>query len=92
MTTTTPKPATDVLVPVADPLFSVGERQARRIPVRLWRADARGIHAGPARQYAGWCTAQGLHLFAAGGSTSNPSAVRWRLPAGPASRSPRELP
>ena len=28
MSTTSPEPATGVLVPVADPLFSVGERQA----------------------------------------------------------------
>jgi site-specific recombinase XerD len=65
MTTTTPEPATGVLVPVAEPLFSVAERQALAGFLSGYSGLTRDAYALDLRQYTTWCALHGLHLFAA---------------------------
>jgi hypothetical protein len=65
MTTTTPKPAPGVVVPVADPLFTVAERQALAGFLSGYSGLTRDAYTLDLRQYTAWCTSHGLHLFAA---------------------------
>ena len=65
MTTTTPAPAPGVLVPVADPLFTVAERQALAGFLSAYSGLTRDAYTLDLRQYTTWCTRRGLHLFAA---------------------------
>jgi integrase/recombinase XerD len=65
MTTTTPEPAPAVLVPVAKPLFTVAERQALAGFLSGYSGLTRDAYTLDLRQYTGWCTMRGLHLFAA---------------------------
>jgi integrase/recombinase XerD len=66
MTTATPEqqPA-GVLVPVADPLFSIGERQALAGFLAGYNGLTRDAYTLDLRQYTAWCTLHGLHLFQA---------------------------
>jgi len=54
------------LVPVADPLFTLGERQAMAGLLSGYSGLTRDAYALDLRQYTAWCTQHGLHLFAAG--------------------------
>jgi hypothetical protein len=63
MTTTTPETATGALVPVADPLFSVGERQALAGFLSGYSGLTRNAYILDLRQYTAWCAGRGLHLF-----------------------------
>jgi integrase len=65
MTTTTPESAPAVLVPVADPLFTVAERQALAGFLSGYSGLTRGAYTLDLRQYTAGCTLHGLHLFAA---------------------------
>lgn len=65
LTTTTPETATGVLVPVVDPLFSVGEWQVLPGFLSGYRGLTRDAYTLDLRQYTGWCTLHGLHLFTA---------------------------
>ncbi|MDT5024327.1 MAG: hypothetical protein QOE61_753 [Micromonosporaceae bacterium] len=65
MTTTSPTPTTGGLVPVTDPLFAVGERQASAGFLSGYGGLTRDTYTLDLRQYAVWCTLHGLHLFAA---------------------------
>jgi Phage integrase, N-terminal SAM-like domain len=65
MTTTTPEAAPGVLVPVADPLFSVAEQQALAGFLSGYSGLTRDAYTLDLRQYTAWCTLHGLHLFAA---------------------------
>jgi integrase/recombinase XerD len=65
MTTTTPEPASHGLVPVAEPLFTVAERQALAGFLSGYRGLTRDAYTLDLHQYAGWCTRHGLQLFAA---------------------------
>jgi integrase/recombinase XerD len=64
MTTTTPESAPTVLVPVADPLFTVAERQALAGFLSGYSGLTRGAYTLDLRQYTAWCTLPGMHLFA----------------------------
>ncbi|MBO0866226.1 MAG: tyrosine-type recombinase/integrase, partial [Mycobacterium sp.] len=63
MSTTSSEPATGVLVPVADPVFSVGERQALAGFLSGYRGLTREAYTLDLRQYTAWCALHGLHLF-----------------------------
>jgi integrase/recombinase XerD len=63
MTTTTP--ATGLMVPVTDPLFTVAERQALAGFLSGYSGLTRDAYTLDLRQFTGWCTLHGLHLFAA---------------------------
>jgi integrase/recombinase XerD len=63
MTTTTPETATGVLVPVADPLFSVGERKALAGFLSGYSGLTREAYTLDLRQYTAWCARHGLRLF-----------------------------
>jgi len=65
MTTTSTEPATGVLVPVVDPLFTVAERQALGGFLSGYSGMTRDAYTLDLRQYAGWCSQHGLHVFAA---------------------------
>ena len=65
MTTTTPELAPGVLVPVTDPLFTVGERQALAGFLSGYSGPTRDAYTLDLRQYTAWCTLHGLHLFTA---------------------------
>jgi integrase/recombinase XerD len=65
MTTTTPEPSSAVLVPVVDPLFTVGERQALAGFLSGYSGLTRDAYTLDLQQYTSWCTRHGLHLFAA---------------------------
>jgi integrase/recombinase XerD len=65
MTTMTPEPTAGVLVPVADPLFTLAERQALAGFLSGYSGLTRDAYTLDLRQYTAWCTAHGLHLFAA---------------------------
>jgi integrase/recombinase XerD len=65
MTTTTPEPASSMLVPVAEPLFTVNERQALAGYLSGYSGLTRDAYTLDLRQYTTWCTLHGLHLFAA---------------------------
>jgi integrase/recombinase XerD len=65
MTTTTPGAASSVPVPVADPLFAVGERQALAGFLSGYSGLTRDVYTLDLRQYTTWCSLRGLHLFAA---------------------------
>jgi integrase/recombinase XerD len=65
MTATTSQRPTAVLVPVADPLFTVGERQALAGFLAGYNGLTRDAYTLDLRQFTAWCTAHGLHLFAA---------------------------
>jgi hypothetical protein len=65
VTTTTPDPVAGELVPVADPLFTAGERQALAGFLSGYSGLTRDASPLDLRQYTGWCTVHGLHLFAA---------------------------
>jgi site-specific recombinase XerD len=65
LTTTSTEPATGVLVPVVDPLFTVGERQALGGFLSGYSGLTRDAYTLDLRQYAGWCSQHGLHVFAA---------------------------
>jgi integrase/recombinase XerD len=65
MTTTTPDLASSVLVPVADPLFMVGERQALAGFLSGYSGLTRDAYTLDLRRYTTWCTLHRLHLFAA---------------------------
>ena len=64
MTTTTPDPSS-LLVPVTDPLFTVGEQQALAGFLCGYSGLTRDAYTLDLRQYTAWCTGHGLHLFAA---------------------------
>jgi hypothetical protein len=66
--TTTPETSTGVLVPVADPLFTLGERQALAEFLAGYTGLARDAYTRDVRQYMSWCALSGLHLFAAKGA------------------------
>jgi site-specific recombinase XerD len=65
MTTTTPEPASGVVVPVADPLFTVAERQALTGSLSGYSGLTRDAYTLDLRQFTAWRTLHGLHLFAA---------------------------
>jgi hypothetical protein len=65
MTTTTPERATGVLVPVAEPPFSVGERQALAGFPSGYSDLTRDAYALDLSQYSSWSEVHGLHLFTA---------------------------
>jgi hypothetical protein len=98
MTTTSPESAPAVLVPVADPLFTVAERQALAGFLSGYSGLTRGAYTLDLRQYTAWCTLHGLHLFAAKrvdiesfrGDMEAAGRARGRSPAGSA-RSPGSI-
>src|SRR5437764_6126828 len=55
MRTTTSEPATGVLVPVTEPLFTVGERQALAGFLSGYSGLTRDAYALDLRQYTAWC-------------------------------------
>jgi integrase/recombinase XerD len=63
--TTTSEPATGRLVPVADPLFSPGERAALAGFLAGYSGLTRDAYTLDLRQYTSWCVQHGLHLFGA---------------------------
>jgi hypothetical protein len=65
MTTTASEPASGVVVPVADSLFTVGERQALAGFLSGYSGLTRNAYTLDLRQYTTWCSLHGLHLFAA---------------------------
>jgi site-specific recombinase XerD len=65
MTTTTSEPASGVLAPVAEPLFTVNERQALAGYLAGYNGLTRDAYTLDLRQYTTWCTMHGVHLFAA---------------------------
>jgi len=54
-----------LLVPVTDPLFTVGEQQALAGFLCGYSGLTRDAYTLDLRQYTAWCTGHGLHLFAA---------------------------
>ncbi|HZC51780.1 MAG TPA: tyrosine-type recombinase/integrase [Mycobacterium sp.] len=62
---TTSEPTAGVLVPVADPLFTLPERQALAGFLSSYSGLTRDAYTLDLRQYTAWCTARGLHLFEA---------------------------
>jgi hypothetical protein len=65
MTTTTPERPTAMLVPVDDPLFRIGDRQALAGFLAGYNGLTRDAYTLDLRQYTAWCTLHGLHLFQA---------------------------
>jgi integrase/recombinase XerD len=62
---TTPEVVGSVLVPVVDPLFTVGERQALAGFLSGYSGLTRDAYTLDLRQYTAWCTTHSLHLFEA---------------------------
>jgi hypothetical protein len=63
MTTTAPTTTTGVLVPVADPLFTSGERQGLAGFLAGYSGLTRDAYTLDLRQYTSWCATHGLHVF-----------------------------
>jgi hypothetical protein len=77
MTTTTPEPAASVPVPVADPVFTPGERQSLAGFLSDYSGLTRDAYTLGLRQYTAWCTLHGLHL-STGWREGRRRARRWR--------------
>jgi integrase/recombinase XerD len=63
--TTTPIVSHAELVPVAEPLFSDGERAALAGFLAGYSGLTRDAYTLDLRQYTSWCAQHGLHLFTA---------------------------
>jgi hypothetical protein len=76
MTTTTPDPAFGMLVPAAEPLFTVNERQALAGYLSGYSGLTRDAYTLDLRQYTTWCTPHGRRssrVRVSGWSTAPPT-------------------
>ena len=76
--TSTPRVVGGVLVPAADPLFSVGERQASAPFLAGYSGLTRDAYTLDLRQYTAWCTGHGLPAICGGGGRNRAAGTARR--------------
>ena len=75
------------LVPVAEPLFTDGERAALAGFLAGYSGLTRDAYTQDLRRYTSWCAQHGVHLFTAKAPMSNASAGTWTPTVAPGPRS-----